>query len=215
MCVANCRFEDTNQELLTLPDDIKAKDCWEILHGGHFIPLWRSGGLGWTQAYLLDTRIAHMLGAFEEPYMLNKPLANKLALADDTLWGFVFVMAAIGSVALTGKVVCVAGRPEGSYSRSSPKWLQTRTKAKFIILYNIYRSNLKGPSAQIAKDTAKRQALDQARQANLFDLKILRHYKFSPEIIYYSSAYLLKKLRRSIKNFNKRAKQRLKGIVNR
>jgi len=213
MCVANCVFEDTKRELLTLPDHIKAKDCWEILEGDIFIRLWRSGGLGWTQAYVLDTRIAHSLGAFEEPFLLNKSLAKKLDLTDDTLWGFVFVLSSIGSVALTGKVVCVAGRPEGSYSQASEKWLQTRTKIKFIILYNIYRARLTGKSAQVAKETAKKQAVEQALRENILDLKIIRHYNFSLELIYLLSAYKRKEIRHFLKKLKKRVKHRIKAVL--
>ncbi len=133
MCLANAVFENSNFKMLTLPNNINAKDCWEILEGDFFIRLFRTGGLGWTQAFVRNTQIAHSLGAFEEPFLVSKSLAKKLNLADDTMWGFVFVLSSIGSVALTGKVVCVVGRPGDSYSQSNKKWLQTRTKVKFIV----------------------------------------------------------------------------------
>ena len=221
LCVANCVFEDSQKELLSVPDDLQARDGWKILEGERFIRLWRSGGLGWTQAYLLDTRMAHSLKAFEEPYLVNRALARKLDLADDTLWGFVSVLSAIGSVALTGKVVCVAGQPADSYSQSSGKWLKTRTKVKFIILYNISRADLTGTSALAVKATAKKQALEEALSKNIFDLKIIRHYDFSLEVIYLLSAYMRKKLRGALdkiwgtlKKIRKQIVRRLKAVAN-
>jgi len=68
MCVANAVLENTNFKMLKLPDNINAEDCWKVLEGDIFIGLWRSGGMGWTQVFVLDTQITHSLGAFEEPF---------------------------------------------------------------------------------------------------------------------------------------------------
>ena len=213
LCVANCIFEDSRKELLSVPDHLQASDAWQILPGDRFIRLWRTGGLGWTQAYVLDTRMAHSLKAFEEPYLMNKALAGKLKLADDTLWGFVSVLSAIGGVALTGKVFCVAGTPAGSYSQSSRKWLKTRAKVKFVILYNIYKSDLTGPYASAVKEVAKKQAYEQALMENIFDLKIIRYYHFSMEVILLLSTYMRKRLRHFYKNSKRQVKHRIKAVV--
>jgi glycosyltransferase involved in cell wall biosynthesis len=176
--IGNAVYENTNLEMMTLPDNVKAKDGWEILEGDIFIRLWRSGGLGWTPAIVLDSQIAHSLGAFDEPFIVNRALAKKLNLADDNVFAFVFVLASTGSVALTGKATCEVGTPESAYSRSD-KWRKTRAKVKFILFYNIYKANLTGKSARVVKEMARKQAVEQAVKANIFDLKIMRHYNFS------------------------------------
>jgi glycosyltransferase involved in cell wall biosynthesis len=212
MCVANAVFENTDFKMLKVPDNINAKDSWEILEGDIFIRLWRSGGMGWTQIFVLDTQKAHSLGAFEAPFLVSKSLAQKLNVADDNVFAFVFVYSSIGSVALTGKVVCVVGRPEDSYSQSSKKWQQTRAKVKFIVFYNIYKAPLTGKSAQAAKEMAKKQAVEIAVNMNIFDLKIIQHYTFSIEVIYLMSAYMRKESLRFLRKLKKRAKRRIKTI---
>jgi hypothetical protein len=197
--------------MLSLPDNIKAKDCWEILEGDIFIRLWRSGGMGWTQAIVLDNQVAHSLGAFDEPFLVNRALAKKLDLAVDNMLAFIFILSSIGSVALTGKVVCEIGTPENAYSRSD-KWRETRGKVKFIIFYNIYKANLTGKSARAVKEMAMKQAVEQALKRNIFDLKIMRHYNFRIEIIHLMSLFLLREARRFLKKLKKRAKHRVKGI---
>ena len=212
MCVANATYEGTKTEMLSLPDHIKAKDGWKILEGDIFIRLWRSGGLGWTQVFVLNTQSTQSHGAFDEPFQVNKSLAMKLDLADDNVFGFVFVLASIGSVALTGKVVCEIGTPMNSYSRSDKKWHKTRTKVKFIVFYNIYKAPLPGKSAQAAREMAKKQAVSEALRENIFDLKIIRHYNFSLEIIFLVSAYVRKHSWRFYKKLKNSAKQRIKDV---
>ena len=212
MCVANAAYEDTKREMLSVPDHLTAKDDWQILGGDSFIRLWRAGGLGWTQAFVLDTRMAQSLGAFDKPFQVNKSLAQKLDLADDNVFAFVFVFSSIGSVALTGKVVCQVGTPQNSYSRSDKKWRKTRTKVKFVVFYNIYKARLTGKSAGAVEEMALKQAVSEALRENIFDLKIIRHYNFSMEIIYLISAYVRKRSRRFVKKQIKSAKQRLKRL---
>ena len=214
LCLANCIFEKSKKMMLTLPDQIPASDSWELLGGDRFIRLWRTGGLGWTQIIVLDTQMVHALKAFDEPYQVNKSLARKLNLADDNLLGFVFVLSAMGSVALTGKVVCEVGQPADSYSRSSKQWLKTRAKVKFVILYNIYKADLAGKFAATAKATAKQQAYIQAMVENIFDLRVIRHYHFKFEVIWLLSTYMRKKLIRSYKNMKRQLKRRVKALVN-
>jgi len=173
MCVANAVYENTKKEMLNIPKHIKAKNGWEILEGDTFIRLWRTGGLGWTQAFVLDNQIAHSLGAFNEPFLVSGSLAKKLDLADDNVFAFVFVNASIGSVALTGKVVCEIGTPIDSYSRSDKKWRKTRAKVKFIVFYNIYKAPLNGKYAQAVSEMAKKQAFELI--GKIFSFKIIRY----------------------------------------
>jgi glycosyltransferase involved in cell wall biosynthesis len=204
MCVANAVYEDTNKEMLNLPENLKAKNSWKILEGDIFIRLWRSGGLGWTQAFVLDNQIAHSLGAFEEPFLVSGSLARKLDLADDNMFAFVFVLSSIGFVALTGKVVCEIGTPKNSYSRSDKKWRKTRAKVKFIVFYNIYKARLKGKYAQAVREMAKKQALEQI--GKIFSFKIIRYYNYSFEIILLMGLSIIKKFFKKIRKRLIRAK---------
>jgi glycosyltransferase involved in cell wall biosynthesis len=203
MCVANAIYENTKREMLNLPDNLNAKDRWEILEGDIFIRLWRSGGIGWTQVFVLDNQIAHSLGAFDEPFLVSKPLAKKLDLADDNAFAFVFVHSSIGSVALTGKVVCEIGTPNDSYSRSNKKWRKTRGKVKFIVFYNISKSSLEGKHAQAVKEMAKKQAYEYIHK--ILSFKIIQHYNYSFEIIRLMGSSIVKKLLKKIKKLQIKA----------
>lgn len=203
MCVANAVYENTNKKMLKLPDNIKAKDSWEILEGDIFIRLWRAGGLGWTQAFVIDNQIAHSLGAFYEPFLVSGSLAKKLDLADDNVFAFVFVLSSIGFVALTGKVVCEIGTPKNSYSRSDVKWKKTRSKVKFVVFYNIYKSRLEGRYAQEVQKMAKKQAFEHI--GKIFSFKIIRYYNYSFEIILLMGLSIIKKFFKKIRKLLIRA----------
>ena len=58
LCVANSVLEDTNEKMLKIPGKLNARDRWVILEGDRFIRLWRKGGMGWTQAMLIDKDMA-------------------------------------------------------------------------------------------------------------------------------------------------------------
>jgi glycosyltransferase involved in cell wall biosynthesis len=197
MCVANAVYENTKKEMLNLPDNIKAKNSWEILEGDIFIRLWRAGGLGWTQAFVLDNQVAHSLGAFDEPFLVSGSLAKKLNLADDNVFAFVFVLSSIGLVALTGKVACEVGTPGDSYSRSDVKWKKTRSKVKFVVFYNIYKSSLEGRYAQEVREMAKKQAFKYI--GKIFSFKIIRYYNYSFEIILLMGLSIIKKFFKKIR----------------
>jgi glycosyltransferase involved in cell wall biosynthesis len=205
LSIGNAVYENSNLAMLKLPDNVKAKDGWKILEGDNFIRLWRSGGMGWTPSLVLDYQIANSLGAFDEPFIVNRALSQKLNLAGDNVFAYVFVLSSIGSVALTGKATCKVGTPESAYSRSR-KWRKARAKVKFILFYNIYKANMTGSFAQAVKEMARKQAVEQAVKTNIFDLKIMQHYNFSSEIIYFMCLSLLKRPRR----FRKKLKKKLK-----
>jgi glycosyltransferase involved in cell wall biosynthesis len=197
MCVANAVYENTNKEMLNLSTFSDSKNGWHILRGDKFIRKWRKGGLGWTQAFVIDNRIAHSLGAFDEPFFVSGYLAKKLNLADDNVFAFVFVLSSIGFVALTGKVVCEVGTPGNSYSRSDVKWKKTRSKVKFIVFYNIYKSNLEGRYAQEVQKMARKQAYQFV--GKIFSLKIIRYYNYSFEIILLMGLSIIKKYFKKIR----------------
>jgi hypothetical protein len=177
--------------MLNLSTVSDTKNGWHILRGDKFIRKWRKGGMGWTQAFVIDNRIAQSLGAFDEPFLVSGSLAKKLNLADDNVFAFVFVLSSIGFVALTGNVVCEVGTPNNSYSRSDIKWRKTRSKVKFIVFYNIYKSSLEGKYAQQVRVMAKKQAFEYI--GKIFSCKIIRYYNYSFEIICLMGLSIIKK----------------------
>ena len=191
LCVANSVYENTNKEMLKLPESLNAKDSWVVLEGDAFIRLWLKGGMGWTQAYMLDNDVVRALGAFEEPYCVSESLAKQLNIAADIGFGFIYVLSGVGSVALSGKTVCKIGTPENSYSRSDAKWRKTRSKVKFVNIYNIYQANLEGQHAQAVKKAAKKQALNYID--HILDFRIMRYYNYSMGIIFLMCFALLRR----------------------
>jgi glycosyltransferase involved in cell wall biosynthesis len=204
LCVANSILEDTNEKMLKIPDRLNARDRWVILKGDRFIRLWRKGGMGWTQAMLIDKDMALVLGAFYEPFSISPALSTKLNTAQDDVFSHIFLLASAGDVALNGKVVCNIGRPQDSYSRSEI-WKKTKKKTKFVIFFNLYKADLEGKNAQAVKEMAKKQALDYVEQ--LFDPKLLRYYHYSIEMIPLMGLAIIKKLKRLVKKVKKRAKR--------
>jgi glycosyltransferase involved in cell wall biosynthesis len=191
LCVANAIYENTGKKMLKLSENMDARDSWVILEGDKFIRLWRRGGLGWTQAVILDKDLAQSLGAFEEPFLVNETIAQKFDLAADNAFAYVFVLSSVGSVGLSGKVACEVGTPEDSYSRSDARWSKNSSKAKFVIFYNIYRASLKGEYASDVKEMARKQALRYIDY--ITDLKILQYYNYSFDIIFLISHSLLRR----------------------
>jgi glycosyltransferase involved in cell wall biosynthesis len=204
LCIANSILEHLNDEMLKIPDKLNAKDRWIFLKGDNFIQLWRKGGMGWTQSSLMDKYMALSLGAFYEPFSLSPALAAELDTAQDDVFAPIFLLSSAGDVALNGKVVSIAGCPEGSYSQSEI-WKKTKKKTKFVIFYNLYRANLEGENAQAVKEMAKKQALDYVEQ--LLDFKLLRYYHYSIEMLPLMGLAIIKILKRLVKKTKKRAMQ--------
>jgi glycosyltransferase involved in cell wall biosynthesis len=209
LCIANSVFEHLNDEMLKIPDKLNAKDRWVFLKGENFIRLWRKGGMGWTQSSLMHKDTALSLGAFYEPFSLSPALAAKLDTAQDDVFAPIFLLSSVGDVALNGKVVSIAGCPEGSYSQSEI-WEKTKKKTKFVIFYNLYRANLEGKNVQAVKEMSKKQALDYVEQ--LLDLKLLRYYQYSIDLLPLMGLAIIKILKRFVKKAKKRAK-RLYGVA--
>ena len=121
---------------------------------------------------ILDKDLARSLDAFEEPFLVNETTARKFDLAADNAFAYVFVLSSVGSVGLSGRVVCEVGTPDDSYPRSDERWSKNSSKVKFVIFYNIYRANLKGEYASDVKQMARKQALRYI--GYIADLKILQ-----------------------------------------
>lgn len=209
LCVANSIFENMNVKMLEIPDELNAKDRWVILKGDKFIRLWRKGGMGWTQSFVMDKHIALSLGAFHEPFTISPTLATKLDSAQDDVFSHIFLLSSVGDVALNGKAVCKIGRPEDSFSKSDI-WKKTRKKTKFVIFFNLYKASLEGKNAQAVKQMAKKQALDYVEQ--IFDLKIIRYYNYRAEMISLMGLAIIKKLKRLVKKAKKRTNRFISAV---
>jgi len=193
------------------PEGMDAENSWVVLTGDKFIRLWRRGGLGWTQAVILDKDLARSLGAFEEPFLVNETVARKFDLAADNAFAYVFVLSSVGSVGLSGRKVCEVGTPDDSYSRSDEGWSKNSSKTKFVIFNNIYRANLQGEYARDVKEMARKQALRYIDY--ITDPKILQYYGYSLDIILLvclsvsrRPSFLLERARRRIKTFLRTSK---------
>ena len=189
LCVANAVFENSANRMLTFPAYLDVADHWIVMEGGAFVRLWlkspAAGGIGWTQVVVVDNHTARALRAFEEPYLVSQGLSQQLDIPQDNLMAFVNVLSAAGRVALTGKVVCAIGTPSSSYSRSKA-WRRAREKTKFVVLFNVYKSNLEGLYAETVKFDARQMMLKYVLSGRVTpDLKIIQHYDYSLEVIGY------------------------------
>jgi glycosyltransferase involved in cell wall biosynthesis len=180
LCLANSVFENSDRRMLEIPSTLSPQDDWHVLPGDEFIRLYRRGGLDWTQAIVLDHEKALALGAYDEPFMVNAPLARRLNSGEDNVCSYVFVLSAVGSVAVSPRCVCEIGTPAESYSRSD-QWIRTKKKVKFVVFYNLYRASLKGPNAAAVNRMAYKQALDYVD--HICDFRILRYYRFHPGVL--------------------------------
>jgi glycosyltransferase involved in cell wall biosynthesis len=181
LCIANSVYENSDRQMLDIPDGLNAANGWTVMNGSDFIRRYRRGGLDWTQAIILDHEMARELKAYDEPFMVNASLARRLNSGEDNVCAYVFILSAVGSVAVNPKCVCEIGTPKDSYSRSDPRWLRTKQKVKFVILYNLHRADLKGPHAGVVRRMAYKQALDYLD--HICDRRIASYYHYHPKII--------------------------------
>jgi glycosyltransferase involved in cell wall biosynthesis len=148
VCVANAHVEGETALMLNIPAEMTSGDGWSVLPGGRFVPHWGlltwPGCIGWSQAVVLNLEVARRLGLFDYPYAVDGALADRLGIGADNGSAYVAPLASLGTVALTGKAVCVAGQPPNSYSRSE-RWQRTANDCMFLISFNVYKSRLKGP----------------------------------------------------------------------
>ncbi len=202
LCYGNSRYENSHRMALSIPDVIKFCDGWSLLEGKDFIQLYRRGGMGWSQAMVLDHKMALTLNAFNEPYVISGALSRQLGIAQDDAFSYVFLLSGMGAVALCEKPVCEIGTPPESYSRSNRSWKETKGKVKFVIFYNTSRADLKGKYAFQVKKMAFKQALHYADC--IFDSRIAGYYNWQFLIILLMGFSILKKAWISIKYFFKR-----------
>jgi hypothetical protein len=180
ICYGNASYEGRERHALRIPESIGFRDGWATIEGNNFIRLYRRGGMGWSQAMVLDHAAALSLGAYDEPFVVNGALSRHLNIAQDDMFAYVFLLSALGRVGLCEKPVCEIGTPPQSYSRSRP-WRETKGKVKFIILYNIWRAEIQGAYAADVKRMAIKQALQYTDR--ILDLRIASYYDWSPAVV--------------------------------
>jgi glycosyltransferase involved in cell wall biosynthesis len=181
LAYANAVYEHSHRQALNIPAAIPFRDGWALMGGNEFIRLYRRGGMDFSQTAVIDHEMALALKAYGEPFAVNGVLARRLGIAQDDVFSYVFILSAMGSVALSQRPVCEIGTPPESYSRSHRSWKHTKGKVKFVIFYNIYRADLKGRFAADVKRMAFRQALQYADR--VLDVRIARYYRWSPRIL--------------------------------
>ena len=158
--------------------------------GGEFIRLYRRGGLDWTQAIVIDHEMALSLGAYDEPFVVNSALARRLNSGEDHCCSYVFILRR--GVSIRQPAMRLRDRdPPESYSRSDPKWVQTKKKVKFVVFYNLYRANLKGPNAAEVKRMALKQAMDYVD--HICDVRIARYCHYHSGVLLLMALSLLRR----------------------
>ena len=140
---------------------------------------------------VLDHEMALSLKAYDPPFVVNGTVSRRLGIAQDDVFSYVFLLSGMGSVALCEKLICEIGTPPESYSRSNRSWKDTKGKVKFIIFYNIYCADLKGPYAPYVKRMALKQALQCAD--HIFDFRIAEYYNWSLGIVLLMGFSLVKR----------------------
>jgi glycosyltransferase involved in cell wall biosynthesis len=191
LCYGNASYERDERQALNIPPSIAFTEGWALLEGRTFIRLYRKGGMDWSQAMVLDHEMALSLRAFDGPFAVDGAMSRRLGIAQDDCFSYVFLLSAVGSVGLCEKRTCEIGTPPQSYSRSNKSWKNTKGKVKFLVFYNIYRSELKGKYARDVKRMALKQALQYVDR--IFDPRIARYYHWRPGILLMMGLSLVKR----------------------
>jgi glycosyltransferase involved in cell wall biosynthesis len=180
LCYGNAFYENSDRKALNIPVNISLDDGWAMLEGKDFIRLYRRGGMDWSQAIVLDNGMAHSLGAYDVPYVVNGAIARRFGISQDDMFSYVFLLSAMGSVGLCEKPVCEIGTPPESYSRSAA-WKGTKAKVKFFIFYNIWRGDIRGKYAPDVRQMARKQALQYADR--ILDPRMGSYYRWAPHFL--------------------------------
>jgi hypothetical protein len=179
LCCANSILESTGDPInKSLPSYLDAEKEWKILRGDKYIRL--LGGRINFQAYsavICNWHILKNMGAYRYPYCLDQGITKKLDILPDEGFVFQFLLSSIGSIAITNKIVSVRGQPPHSYS-SSTSWQKVAGQALFMLMFNIYSSNLNGKYANVVKNRAKYWLIFYY-PVERFNIKILKHYEYS------------------------------------
>lgn len=198
LCIANAILEGAGRPQLRAVPELEGVDGWVYWEGDELARRWmtlRRNGIGWTQTTVADARLVREHGAFREPLVLGAGRARRLGLYADNVMSFVYVLAALGSVALRPKPAVLIGEPEDSFSRRESS-RRVAAKVKFLVMYDVSRAALAGPYAAAARAAARERARDKADEFG-WDLRLLRHLRFRPEVMGLMARAFLHRLRQS------------------
>ena len=185
LSVANSEVEKSDcQLMIKLPESLNAKNKWQITKGDKYINLLGYGRIG-HQAYsavVFNRPVGQSLGVYHTPFNISNKEADTLGLIPDEFFSSQFLLASVGDVAITEKVVSVRGRPETSFCNSTPQWKNIVGQAAFMAHYNIYKVKLKGIYADAVKTRAKESIYEYPVEK--INLMILKHYNYSKDAIW-------------------------------
>ncbi len=221
LCVANSLIENTDgQTMIHLPASMENHDTWQVLPGDTYITMSGYGRMG-DQAYsgsVYNLPMARSLGAGHYPFDLSMGEANAFGMSAFDSLAYQYLLSSIGSVAITGKVVSVRGRPETSFCNTFS--LDTLGLGQYFFFhhYNLYKADLRGKYAQAVKQRA-RDAIFYYPAVEKINFKILKHYNYAIDACYLMLfSYLVGKYRKIFylpRHFYSLGKLLLRAIRNR
>jgi glycosyltransferase involved in cell wall biosynthesis len=182
LCFGNAIYENSDRVALHFPEFINFTDGWSLVEGNDFIRLYLKGGIGWTQAVVIDHPLALSLKAYDEPFIVNELISRQLGMAQDNVFSYIFLLSAVGSIGLCQNLACEIGVPAESYSRSNSYWMETRRRTKFFIFYNLYLADLRGKYAADVKQMALKSALQYVD--SIIDARVGQYYHWRPQILF-------------------------------
>lgn len=179
LCVANTEIEKSDGRLMMhLPQNIGAKNKWQIIGGDRYINLLGNNKVGFPvySAVVINRAVGLPLGVYQSPFILSNKDGAELGVAPDEFFAFQFLLASAGEVAITEKAVSVLGRPE-THASLAFDFHRTLGQAGFVIHYNIYKAKLNGPYAQAVKKRAREMFF--SYPVEKINFKILKHYDWA------------------------------------
>ena len=184
MCCANSFVESREGAKMNekLPDHLGAENTWKIVEGDKYIRmLEREIKYQACSAIVCNWGVLKNMGGYQYPFTLSESITEPMGILADE--GFVhhFLLSSIGSVAVTNKVVSVRGQPSDSYSQTEA-WRDVVGQALFMLMYNVYKADLTGKYSRAVKKRAKEIIF--RWPVERINLKIIKHYRYNPEVIY-------------------------------
>jgi len=193
-CVANSEIENSAGKLMIqIPQNLDAKNKWQIIKGEEYIKLLGSSKVGFPafSAVVFNRIVGLTLGVYNSPFIISNKEGNILGVSPDEFFAFQFLLASIGNVAVTEKIVSVRGCPKTRFSLSS-EFSRTLGQAGFVVFYNIYKANLKGAYAKAVKRRAKEMIF--YYHIEKINFKILKKFNWSLSAIWFMTLSFIKHL---------------------
>ena len=175
------------------PDYSNVENSWKIINGDEYINLLVSHSIiPASSAIVSNWEVLKNLGGFQYPFCLDESMSIPMGFQSDEGYCHQFLLSSIGSVAVTNKVIGVRGRPSEAYSRSTV-WRKDIGQVQFLLMYNVYKADLKGKYSDIVKKKAKEWIF--IWPVRRIILNMIKHYNYNPEVIYlYFKSYAVYRL---------------------